>query len=134
MCLGNRVKTEPLRKKMKVTRRKMLLGAVGLAGIAAAYRYAVGTRPVAASEVFKVAHSEDEWRHLLTPAQYNVLREQATEAPGTSPVLDEHRTGTFACAGCDLPLFSSTTKYDSGTGWPSFWQPLEGAVHTSTDF
>jgi peptide-methionine (R)-S-oxide reductase len=118
---------------MNVTRRKILLGVVGLAGIAATYRYAARTRPVAASEAFLVTHSEDEWRHLLTPAQYNVLREQGTEAPGSSPLLDEHRTGTFACAGCDLPLFSSTTKYDSGTGWPSFWQPLQGAVRTSTD-
>jgi len=118
---------------MTLTRRKILMGAAVLAGIAVAYRYATGTGPVSASEVFQVTHSEDEWRRLLTPAAYNVLREQGTEAPGTSPLLEEHRTGTFACAGCDLPLFSSTTKYDSGTGWPSFWKPLLDAVRTSTD-
>jgi peptide-methionine (R)-S-oxide reductase len=118
---------------MAMTRRKILMGAVGLAGLAAAYRYAGRTGPVAASEVFQVSHSDAEWRHLLTPAQYNVLRQQGTEPAGTSPLLDEHRNGAFACAGCDLPLFSSATKFDSGTGWPSFWKPLDGAVRTSMD-
>jgi peptide-methionine (R)-S-oxide reductase len=118
---------------MRLTRRRILLGAVGMAAIAAGYRYATKAPPAAASEVFQVTHSDDEWRHLLTPAQYNVLRAQGTEPPGTSPLLDEHRTGTFSCAACDLPLFSSTTKFDSGTGWPSFWKPLQDAVRTSTD-
>lgn len=77
--------------------------------------------------------TEDEWRELLTPEQYHVLREAGTERAFTSELLDEHRAGTFACAGCALDLFSSTTKYDSGTGWPSFWLPLEGAVGTSED-
>ena len=70
---------------------------------------------------------------LLTPAQYDVLRKHGTERPGTSPLNHEKRKGTFACAGCDLPLFSSDTKYESGTGWPSFWQPLPDAVGTTTD-
>lgn len=86
-----------------------------------------------AGESFAVTHTEAEWRKLLTPAQYQVLRNQGTERAFTSPLLDEHRTGTFACAGCDLPLYASATKFDSGTGWPSFWQPLEGAVGTSVD-
>src|SRR4029077_5754528 len=111
---------------MTITRRKVLTGAVGLAGLAVACHYATGTGSVAASEVFRVSHSDDEWRHLLTPAQYEVLRQQGTEPAGSSPLLEEHRNGTFACAPCALPLFSSATKFDSGTGWPSFWKPLDG--------
>ena len=70
---------------------------------------------------------------MLSPEAYAVLREAATERPFTSPLNDEHRKGTFACAGCALPLFSSDTKFESGTGWPSFWQPLDNAVGTETD-
>jgi peptide-methionine (R)-S-oxide reductase len=70
---------------------------------------------------------------MLTPAQYRVLREHGTEPPGSSPLNKEHRAGTYHCAGCDLPLFSSTTKFDSGTGWPSFWAPLDDAIGTSED-
>ena len=73
---------------------------------------------------FEIEKSDEEWRRLLTPAQYDVLRKHGTERAGTSPLNKEKRKGTFACAGCDLPLFSSDTKYESGTGWPSFWQPL----------
>jgi peptide methionine sulfoxide reductase MsrB len=68
-----------------------------------------------------------------SPEAYEVLRHEATEYPGTSPLLNEHRAGTFSCAGCDLPLFDAATKYESGTGWPSFYQPLENAVGESTD-
>jgi peptide-methionine (R)-S-oxide reductase len=77
--------------------------------------------------------SPDEWRKRLTAGQYAVLREAGTETPFTSPLLHETRPGTFGCAGCDLPLFSSKTKFDSGTGWPSFWSPLEGAVTETRD-
>ena len=108
-----------------ITRRKILLGAVGLAGAAVAYRLVMGSGPVAAAEVFKVTHTDEEWQKLLTPQQYAVLRQQGTERPSSSPLLEEHRAGMFACAGCDLALFSSTTKFDSGTGWPSFWAPLQ---------
>jgi peptide-methionine (R)-S-oxide reductase len=118
---------------MLMTRRKILMGAIGAAGVVAAYHYAFRTKTVSAAETFEVNHTEDEWRHLLTPAQYNVLREQGTEAPGSSSLLNEHRNGTFACAGCDLAAYSSTTKFESGTGWPSFWKPLDGAVQTSVD-
>ena len=82
---------------------------------------------------FEVSHSDAEWRKLLTPDQYAILRQSGTERPYTSALLDEHRRGDFACAGCDLDLFSSTAKFDSGTGWPSFWAPLDGAVGTVTD-
>jgi peptide-methionine (R)-S-oxide reductase len=77
--------------------------------------------------------SDAEWRKRLTPEQYNVLRKEATERAGTSPLNKEKRKGTFACQGCDLPLFSSDTKFESGTGWPSFYQPLPNAIGTKTD-
>ena len=77
--------------------------------------------------------TDAEWRTKLTPAQFSVLRKHGTERPFTSPLNDEKRKGTFACAGCDLPLFSSDTKFDSGTGWPSFWQPLPNAIGTTED-
>ncbi|KMO12923.1 peptide-methionine (R)-S-oxide reductase MsrB [Methylobacterium platani] len=77
--------------------------------------------------------TEAEWRRELTPEQYRVLREHGTERPGTSPLNDEKRTGTFVCAGCGQPLFESDTKYESGSGWPSFYAPLDGAVETQTD-
>ena len=77
--------------------------------------------------------TDAEWRKRLTPTQYDVLRKHGTERAGTSPLNKEHRKGTFACAGCDLPLFSSDTKFESGTGWPSFYQPLPNAVGETTD-
>lgn len=90
--------------------------------------------PALADEVFEVTKTEAEWRVLLTPAQYAVLREQETERAGSSPLNDEHRKGTFFCAGCDLALYASDTKYDSGTGWPSFWKPLPDAIATRSDW
>ena len=77
--------------------------------------------------------SNEEWRKELTPAQFKVLREHGTEPPGTSPLNKEHRDGTFTCAACGQPLFASSTKFDSGTGWPSFFKPLDDAVATSID-
>ena len=77
--------------------------------------------------------TDAEWRRKLTAGQYAVLRQSATERPWSSPLNKEHRRGTFLCAGCGQRLFASTTKFDSGTGWPSFWQPLAGTVGTSTD-
>jgi peptide-methionine (R)-S-oxide reductase len=82
---------------------------------------------------FEVARSEQEWRQTLTPEQFQVLRKHGTEPPGASQLNREKRDGTFACAGCGQPLFSSETKFESGTGWPSFCAPLEGAVGTTTD-
>ena len=86
-----------------------------------------------AAETFEVTKTDAEWKALLTPAQYAVLREEDTERAGTSELLNEHREGTFACAGCDLPLYSSAAKYDSGTGWPSFYDPLPNAVGLKED-
>jgi peptide-methionine (R)-S-oxide reductase len=82
---------------------------------------------------YEVEKSDAEWRALLSPAAYRVLRQADTEYPYSSPLDKEHRKGTFACAGCSLALFSSTTKFDSHTGWPSFWKPLPGAVITRDD-
>ena len=91
------------------------------------------TSKAAAGETFEVNHSKEEWRRLLSPEQFYVLREHGTERAGTSPLDREKRAGTFICAGCELPVFSSEQKFDSGTGWPSFWAPLDGAVRTSED-
>jgi peptide-methionine (R)-S-oxide reductase len=82
----------------------------------------------------KIKRSEEEWRELLTPDQFRVLREEGTERPGTSPLLDEKRSGNYVCAGCGQPLFSAAMKYDSGTGWPSYFTALEGALETRRDF
>lgn len=84
-------------------------------------------------ETFEVVLSDAAWKRKLSPAAYGVLRHENTETPFTSPLNDEHRAGTFACGGCALPLFASNTKFDSGTGWPSFWAPLPKAVRTRTD-
>ena len=82
---------------------------------------------------FAVTRSDAEWRALLSPEAYQVLRHEGTEQPFTSPLLEEHRAGVFTCAGCELDLFASKTKFESGTGWPSFWAPLAGAVGTTED-
>jgi peptide-methionine (R)-S-oxide reductase len=86
-----------------------------------------------AEEAFEVAHSDEEWLTLLGKNRFEVLRRSATERPYTSRLNDEHRSGVFRCAGCQLPLFSSTVKFDSRTGWPSFWEPLDKAVGTTAD-
>ncbi len=114
------------------TRRQVLSGGIGaLAAISASALL----RPTAGQAAVddNVTHTDAEWRKLLTADQYAVLRQEGTERPFTSPLLHEERAGTFACAGCDLPLFSSKTKFDSGTGWPSFWKPIDNAVMTKDD-
>ena len=90
----------------------------------------LGAKPALA---YEVTHSDEEWKKLLSPDAYQVLRHEATERPFTSPLNDEHRKGVFACAGCALDLYSSETKFNSGTGWPSFYRPLNNAVATKTD-
>lgn len=101
-----------------------------LAGCGASLIFGPSAR---AETAFPVTRSPEEWRRLLTPEQFRILREAGTELPGTSPLLDEHRNGAFTCAGCGHDLFSSGTKYDSRTGWPSFWAPLDKAVGTRHD-
>ncbi|MFZ6708799.1 peptide-methionine (R)-S-oxide reductase MsrB [Undibacterium sp. TC9W] len=102
-----------------------------LAGSMLAMSRMLSAAPV--GNVFEVQRTDAEWRRLLTGMQYEVLRRGATERAFTSPLNDEHRSGQFSCAGCQLPLFSSKTKFDSGTGWPSFYAPLERAVSNVTD-
>jgi peptide-methionine (R)-S-oxide reductase len=94
----------------------------------------VSIRPMANATVSKMAQKTDsEWREALTPQQYKVLRQHGTEPPGSSPLNIEKRDGTFSCAGCGEPLFSADTKFESGTGWPSFFRPLDNSVETTTD-
>lgn len=114
---------------MPITRRTLSAILLGSAAAAVAGLAHAGTRPPAPFNL-----TDAQWRARLNPAAYNVLRQAGTERPFTSPLLNEHRKGRFACAGCDLPLFTSDTKFDSGTGWPSFWQPIKDAVATHTDY
>jgi peptide-methionine (R)-S-oxide reductase len=121
-----------------ITRRELALGGLAVAGVAAAGLGVVRCRASGAKAAtdgqFEIVRTPEEWQKLLTPEQYAVLREEDTERPFTSPLNHEKRAGVFACAGCDLPLFASDTKFDSGTGWPSFYAPIEGAVGTGKDW
>jgi peptide-methionine (R)-S-oxide reductase len=107
---------------MMMQRRMFMTALMGSAALAAL--------PACAYEMTK---SDADWKKQLSPAAYDVLRHEGTEAPFTSPLNNEHRKGVFACAGCALDLYSSDTKFDSGTGWPSFWKPLDKAVEAKTD-
>lgn len=122
---------------MQARRRFILTGTAAAAAALLAGRFrafAAGSPADAASKrAFEVVHSDDEWRKLLSPTQFDVLRREGTERPFTSPLNNEHRAGTFACAGCRLAVFSSRTKFDSHTGWPSFWAPIDHAVATHVD-
>ncbi|MEO7239780.1 MAG: peptide-methionine (R)-S-oxide reductase MsrB [Sphingomicrobium sp.] len=111
--------------------RRGLLGAAGLGLAALAWPGRKGS--AASGRSFPVTHSAAEWRRILGPQRYNILREAGTERAGTSPLNNEHRRGRFACAGCNQPLFASATKFDSGTGWPSFFRALPGGIVTATD-
>lgn len=121
-----------------VTRREILLGTAGVAAVAAAgvgvLNWRGGAATAATEGQFEVTKTPEEWRKALTPQQYSVLREADTERAWTSPLNKEKRDGTFACAGCDLPVFESKTKFESGTGWPSFYAPIDGSVGTEKDF
>jgi peptide-methionine (R)-S-oxide reductase len=121
---------------MKLTRRQLFRagGAAGLLAGLAALRIS-GAAPAESSDstVYEVTHTDAEWRSMLSAPQYQVLRHEGTERPYSSPLNSEHRSGIFSCAGCQLAVFSSTTKFESGTGWPSFYQPLDNAVQTKTD-
>jgi peptide-methionine (R)-S-oxide reductase len=115
-------------------RRSLTFAGVSAIALAAVARVASSARAESTpAPTFEVAKSDEEWKKLLTPEQYYVLRRHGTERAFTSPLDKEYGPGIYACAGCDLPLFSSTTKFNSGTGWPSFYAPLANAVGTSVD-
>ena len=116
---------------MTLSRRRLLGGGIAAASLAL-LRTGRAASP-AKGKRFEVEKTDAEWKALLSPAAYDVLRHEGTERAGTSPLLNEHRDGTFLCAGCALPLFSSKTKFESHTGWPSFYAPLPGAVETTED-
>lgn len=115
-----------------MTDRRQFLS-IAAVGAGAAALFGWRTSPAEATEKFEYQLSDAAWRKKLSPTAYATLRREATEYPGSSPLNKEHRNGVFDCAGCALPLFSSSTKFDSGTGWPSFWRPLANAVRTRTD-
>src|SRR3982751_3424676 len=107
---------------------------LGIAGLATAGVLLFGRTTGASAKVtFAVNHTPQQWQQILGAQRYHILREAGTERPFSSPLNDEHRKGTFVCAACALPLFSSATKFDSGTGWPSFWRPLPRAVVERSD-
>lgn len=115
-------------------RRSFLLGSAAiavLAGLVLSRRLTILAPALA--ENFEVTKTDAQWRAILSPAAFAVLRQEDTEPPGSSPLLNEHRKGTFHCAGCDLGLYASDTKFDSHTGWPSFWEALPNAVGTKVD-
>ncbi|MFD2251657.1 peptide-methionine (R)-S-oxide reductase [Pseudochelatococcus lubricantis] len=118
---------------MAISRRYLLGAAAVLGGAAVSWRLTAPTAARTPEEAFPFSLTDAQWRARLSAAQYSILRGHGTEQAFTSPLNDEHREGAFNCAGCDVPLFSSTTKFDSHTGWPSFWQPLEQAVGTRLD-
>ena len=119
----------------KTTRRKMLK--IGFALAAGLLAGATGFKIINAGEnktMTEVKKSDDEWKTLLTPEQYNVLRKEGTEPPFQNAYFDNKEKGIYECAGCSLALFSSEAKYDSKTGWPSFWEPVTAAIETKTDW
>ena len=118
---------------MQLTRRTLLLGGTAMAALSTFTLWRSGTAPRASEGDFPFKLSDADWQKKLDPAAYQVLRHEDTERPFTSPLNDEHRAGTFHCAGCDQALFLSDKKFDSGTGWPSFWDFIPGAIATSED-
>ncbi len=116
-------------------KRRSLIKLLGAAALAPVIGQSVFARQDSTmTQVEKLELSEDEWRERLNSAQYNILREEGTEPPGSSSLLKEKRDGTYVCAGCDHPLFDASMKYDSGTGWPSFFTTLPAAFETKRDF
>jgi peptide-methionine (R)-S-oxide reductase len=123
--------TAPTPSQRALSRRHVLVGGAllgVLTGCGSLRGLAAADTPPPPAGGFEVTHTDQEWRQRLSAQQYDVLRNAGTEVPFTSPLNDEHRTGVFGCAGCALDLFSSATKFDSGTGWPSFWKAMDNAV------
>ena len=118
-----------------MTRRTLLTGSAALFAAFLAEKTMLGGSKAQAKETeqYEFVLTDAEWRARLTPEQYAVLRQAATEPAWSSPLENEHRKGTYSCAGCELALYSSATKFDSGTGWPSFWAPLPHAIATTID-
>ncbi|MBU0594503.1 MAG: peptide-methionine (R)-S-oxide reductase MsrB [Gammaproteobacteria bacterium] len=114
-------------------RRTFIKLAGGGASMLAVPQLLVPLHAIAAERIARISRSDAEWKNLLTPAQYDILRHEGTEAPFTSPLNHEKRSGIYACIACDLPLFPSKYKFDSGTGWPSFYDVLAGHVETRID-
>jgi peptide-methionine (R)-S-oxide reductase len=112
--------------------RREFLAAFG--ALALAQRAVAAPRPEEPLKIEKWSLSESQWRQRLSPEQFEILRKEGTERAGTSALNAEKRKGVYVCAGCDLPLFTSETKYESGTGWPSFYAPIPGRLGTKTDF
>jgi peptide-methionine (R)-S-oxide reductase len=115
-------------------KRRALLGLFSASALGAVAQRLVATENPGVNDIEPVVRSNSEWKELLSPEQYRVLREEGTEPPFSSPLDKQYDEGTYVCAGCELPLFESSTKFDSGTGWPSFYQPLEDGVNTKVDF
>jgi len=116
-----------------INRRALLTAGVALGALAATIKIGEAEKMSTTEATDYMKLTDSDWRKRLDAAQFDVLRKHGTERPGTSPLNKEKRKGTFACAGCDLPLFSSNTKFESGTGWPSFYQPLPNAIATTSD-
>lgn len=117
-----------------MNRRQFLVGAAAVSLLPIVSRGVPGANKSSTGTVTKIHKSDDEWRALLTEEEFNVLREEATEPAGTSPLNAEKRAGTYVCAGCALPLFRSPWKFESGTGWPSFYTAIKGHVETKQDY
>jgi peptide-methionine (R)-S-oxide reductase len=117
-----------------MNRRHFIIGFLSLATSPLILSNLIGERKVMADKIEKIQKSNAEWKKILTPEQYYVLREEGTERPFSSPLNNEKRKGLYVCAGCGLPLFTSEMKFDSGTGWPSFFTSIEGHLETKRDF
>jgi peptide-methionine (R)-S-oxide reductase len=131
LARGGRLTRVITQRRKKTMIRRQFLAALG--ALVVLDRVQAADSP-ATVRIDKLKLSDEQWKKRLTPEQYDILRREGTERAGTSPLNGEKRKGTYVCAGCDLPLFRSETKYESGTGWPSFYAPIPGAVDTKTDF
>ncbi len=116
-----------------LTRRRLLKNALAGSVSTVAFGWNISRNAAFAGEQFEITKTDEEWQKILTEAQFQVLRKEATERPFSSALNDEKREGIFHCAGCDLPVYDHATKFDSGTGWPSFYEALENAVGTKED-